>query len=215
MRVEIWMKSLLSQWLPKDPFIFIFLSWFIVFQVAGLFGDASIGNAINVVVVRLILLEQDEVKNKRSKKPKQNPNIKNKRQTLARRLLLTGWLALFPCLCALIACGGQDDLKITHHADNSLHSFCKWQKKLNMKGDDHPLHHDVSVLLTRWENLAQVWFFYDCSIQQGFFFNDWILLECIMFPEKFSCLQRCPIVPLIVLSISCCKWGRKQKFWRL
>lgn len=35
---------------------------FTIFQVAGLFGDASIGNAINVVVVRLILLEQDEVK---------------------------------------------------------------------------------------------------------------------------------------------------------
>uniref|UniRef100_A0A674MQ18 ADAM metallopeptidase with thrombospondin type 1 motif 7 n=1 Tax=Takifugu rubripes TaxID=31033 RepID=A0A674MQ18_TAKRU len=77
--------------------------------VAGLFGDASIGNAINVVVVRLILLEQDE-----------------------------------------------DDLKITHHADNSLHSFCKWQKKLNMKGDDHPLHHDVSVLLTRKDICAAI-----------------------------------------------------------
>uniref|UniRef100_A0A674MB76 ADAM metallopeptidase with thrombospondin type 1 motif 7 n=1 Tax=Takifugu rubripes TaxID=31033 RepID=A0A674MB76_TAKRU len=77
--------------------------------VSGLFGDASIGNAINVVVVRLILLEQDE-----------------------------------------------DDLKITHHADNSLHSFCKWQKKLNMKGDDHPLHHDVSVLLTRKDICAAI-----------------------------------------------------------
>lgn len=32
------------------------------FQVAGLFRDASIGNAINIVVVRLILLEQEEVK---------------------------------------------------------------------------------------------------------------------------------------------------------
>lgn len=53
------------------------------------------------------------------------------------------------CVCALVACGGQDDLKITHHADNSLLSFCKWQKKLNTKGDDHPLHHDVAVLLTR------------------------------------------------------------------
>lgn len=48
-----------------------------------------------------------------------------------------------------VTCGGQNDLKITHHADNSLNSFCKWQKKLNMKGDEHPLHHDVSVLLTR------------------------------------------------------------------
>ncbi|XP_061595470.1 A disintegrin and metalloproteinase with thrombospondin motifs 7 isoform X2 [Cololabis saira] len=70
--------------------------------VAGLFKDASIGNAINIVVVRIILLDQNE-----------------------------------------------DDLKITHHADNSLNSFCKWQKKLNMKGDEHPLHHDVAVLLTR------------------------------------------------------------------
>ncbi|CAF99891.1 unnamed protein product, partial [Tetraodon nigroviridis] len=77
--------------------------------VAGLFGDASIGNAINVVVVRLILLEKDE-----------------------------------------------DDLKITHHADNSLLSFCKWQKKLNTKGDDHPLHHDVAVLLTRKDICAAV-----------------------------------------------------------
>lgn len=33
----------------------------ILLQVAGLFRDASIGNAINIVVVRLILLEQDEV----------------------------------------------------------------------------------------------------------------------------------------------------------
>uniref|UniRef100_A0A4W6F6H6 ADAM metallopeptidase with thrombospondin type 1 motif 7 n=1 Tax=Lates calcarifer TaxID=8187 RepID=A0A4W6F6H6_LATCA len=77
--------------------------------VAGLFRDASIGNAINIVVVRLILLEQDE-----------------------------------------------DDLKITHHADNSLNSFCKWQKKLNMKGDEHPLHHDVAVLLTRKDICAAI-----------------------------------------------------------
>ncbi|XP_049574160.1 A disintegrin and metalloproteinase with thrombospondin motifs 7 [Syngnathus scovelli] len=77
--------------------------------VAGLFQDPSIGNAINIVVVRLILLEQDE-----------------------------------------------EDLKITHHADNSLNSFCKWQKQLNMKGDDHPLHHDVAVLLTRKDICASI-----------------------------------------------------------
>ncbi|XP_057704343.1 A disintegrin and metalloproteinase with thrombospondin motifs 7 isoform X2 [Corythoichthys intestinalis] len=77
--------------------------------VAGLFQDPSIGNAINIVVVRLILLEQDE-----------------------------------------------EDLKITHHADNSLNSFCKWQKRLNMKGDEHPLHHDVAVLLTRKDICASI-----------------------------------------------------------
>ncbi|KAL8197374.1 UNVERIFIED_CONTAM: A disintegrin and metalloproteinase with thrombospondin motifs 7 [Gekko kuhli] len=43
----------------------------------------------------------------------------------------------------------EEDLKITHHADNTLRSFCKWQKAINVKGDTHPLHHDVAVLLTR------------------------------------------------------------------
>ncbi|RLV92601.1 hypothetical protein DV515_00013708 [Chloebia gouldiae] len=43
----------------------------------------------------------------------------------------------------------MEDLKISHHADNTLKSFCKWQKSINVKGDSHPLHHDVAVLLTR------------------------------------------------------------------
>ncbi|XP_015273981.1 PREDICTED: A disintegrin and metalloproteinase with thrombospondin motifs 7 [Gekko japonicus] len=43
----------------------------------------------------------------------------------------------------------EEDLKITHHADNTLRSFCKWQKAINVKADTHPLHHDVAVLLTR------------------------------------------------------------------
>nr|XP_060611394.1 A disintegrin and metalloproteinase with thrombospondin motifs 7 [Anolis sagrei ordinatus] len=43
----------------------------------------------------------------------------------------------------------EEDLKITHHADNTLRSFCKWQKAINIKGDSHPLHHDVAILLTR------------------------------------------------------------------
>ncbi|KAG8440824.1 hypothetical protein GDO86_006527 [Hymenochirus boettgeri] len=71
-------------------------------MVAGLFHDASIGNRINIVIVRLILLESEE-----------------------------------------------EDLKISHHADKTLRNFCKWQKNLNMKGEDHPQHHDVAVLLTR------------------------------------------------------------------
>ncbi|NXB93073.1 ATS7 metalloproteinase, partial [Vidua chalybeata] len=71
-------------------------------MVAGLFHHASIGNPINIAIVRLILLEHEE-----------------------------------------------EDLKISHHADNTLKSFCKWQKNINVKGDSHPLHHDVAVLLTR------------------------------------------------------------------
>lgn len=51
----------------------------------------------------------------------------------------------------------QEDLKISHHADNTLKSFCKWQKSINVKGDSHPLHHDVAVLLTRCGAQAQLW----------------------------------------------------------
>ncbi|XP_059123046.1 A disintegrin and metalloproteinase with thrombospondin motifs 7 isoform X3 [Peromyscus eremicus] len=43
----------------------------------------------------------------------------------------------------------ENDLKITHHADNTLRSFCKWQKSINTKGDAHPQHHDTAILLTR------------------------------------------------------------------
>ncbi|OWF52704.1 A disintegrin and metalloproteinase with thrombospondin motifs 12 [Mizuhopecten yessoensis] len=71
-------------------------------MVATLFHEASIGNALNLVVVRLVLLEDP-----------------------------------------------QEELRLTHHADKSLRSFCKWQKNINFKDDDHPNHHDVAILLTR------------------------------------------------------------------
>ncbi|XP_068617098.1 A disintegrin and metalloproteinase with thrombospondin motifs 12-like [Brachionichthys hirsutus] len=71
-------------------------------MVAGIFHDASIGNAIHIILVRLILLQGDE-----------------------------------------------KDLKIVHHADTTLGSFCAWQKNLNPQSDTHPAHHDVAVLVTR------------------------------------------------------------------
>ncbi|XP_053304114.1 A disintegrin and metalloproteinase with thrombospondin motifs 12 [Spea bombifrons] len=71
-------------------------------MVTGLFHDASIGNAVHIKVVRLILLEEEE-----------------------------------------------EGLKIVHHADQTLASFCKWQKSINPKSDAHPAHHDIAVLLTR------------------------------------------------------------------
>ncbi|KAL3866276.1 hypothetical protein ACJMK2_043584 [Sinanodonta woodiana] len=71
-------------------------------MVATMFHDASVGNSINIVLVRILIMEEE-----------------------------------------------NDDLKITHHADNTLHSFCKFQKKINFKNEDHPNHHDVAVLITR------------------------------------------------------------------
>uniref|UniRef100_A0A8C8RNY0 ADAM metallopeptidase with thrombospondin type 1 motif 12 n=1 Tax=Pelusios castaneus TaxID=367368 RepID=A0A8C8RNY0_9SAUR len=74
----------------------------IINMVTGLFHDPTIGNAIHIVLVRLILLEEEE-----------------------------------------------QGLKIVHHADKTLASFCKWQKSINPKNDVNPIHHDVAVLLTR------------------------------------------------------------------
>uniref|UniRef100_A0A673HZB4 A disintegrin and metalloproteinase with thrombospondin motifs 12-like n=1 Tax=Sinocyclocheilus rhinocerous TaxID=307959 RepID=A0A673HZB4_9TELE len=71
-------------------------------MVAGIFHDASIGNAIHIVLVRLILLH-----------------------------------------------GEEKGLKIIHHADTTLNSFCTWQKNLNPQSDTHPAHHDVAILITR------------------------------------------------------------------
>uniref|UniRef100_A0A5F8GHP3 ADAM metallopeptidase with thrombospondin type 1 motif 12 n=1 Tax=Monodelphis domestica TaxID=13616 RepID=A0A5F8GHP3_MONDO len=78
-------------------------------MVTGLFHNPSIGNAIHIVVVRLILLEEEE-----------------------------------------------EGLKIVHHADKTLASFCKWQKSINPKSDLNPAHHDVAVLLTRKDICAGV-----------------------------------------------------------
>ncbi|XP_072353423.1 A disintegrin and metalloproteinase with thrombospondin motifs 12-like [Scyliorhinus torazame] len=79
----------------------------IINMVTSFFHDPSIGNAIHIVLVRLILLEEEE-----------------------------------------------EELKIVHHADHTLSSFCKWQKNVNPKSDSTPNHHDVAVLLTRMDICA-------------------------------------------------------------
>ena len=49
----------------------------------------------------------------------------------------------------VVACCWQEGLEISHHADNTLKSFCKWQATINPGDDSHPNHHDVAILLTR------------------------------------------------------------------
>ncbi|XP_071954532.1 A disintegrin and metalloproteinase with thrombospondin motifs 6-like [Antedon mediterranea] len=71
-------------------------------MVTGMYRDASIGNDINIILVRVILLKSD-----------------------------------------------QENLTIQHNAIPTLRSFSNWQQSINMKGDEHPNHHDVAVLITR------------------------------------------------------------------
>ncbi|XP_054711057.1 A disintegrin and metalloproteinase with thrombospondin motifs 7-like [Uloborus diversus] len=83
------------------------------YMVSSLYHDASIGNAINIVLVRLILLETEDQEK-------------------------------------------AEDLTISQHADDTLRSFCRWQKFVNPKDDNHPNHHDVAVLLTRYNICTKV-----------------------------------------------------------
>ncbi|CAH1118875.1 unnamed protein product [Phaedon cochleariae] len=46
------------------------------------------------------------------------------------------------------------DLIINQDADKTLESFCKWQQKINPKDIENPNHHDIAVLLTRYDICA-------------------------------------------------------------
>ncbi|XP_022240084.1 A disintegrin and metalloproteinase with thrombospondin motifs 6-like, partial [Limulus polyphemus] len=76
--------------------------------VSKLYGEQSIGNAIDVVVTRLVLLTEK-----------------------------------------------QPDLNITHHASDTLESFCNWQKLINTREvayrqlEEGIAHHDNAILITR------------------------------------------------------------------
>ncbi|EPY73149.1 A disintegrin and metalloproteinase with thrombospondin motifs 12 [Camelus ferus] len=106
-------------------------------MVTGLFHSPSIGNAIHIVVVRLILLEEEEW---------------NENDSLEQGVGPEGKLTpANPFLFFL-----QQGLKIVHHAEKTLSSFCKWQKSINPKSDLNPAHHDVAVLLTRKDICAGV-----------------------------------------------------------
>lgn len=42
------------------------------------------------------------------------------------------------------------DLAISKDANDTLKSFCLWQKKINPPDIKNPNHHDVAVLVTRY-----------------------------------------------------------------
>ncbi|KAF5270821.1 hypothetical protein FQA39_LY18869 [Lamprigera yunnana] len=43
------------------------------------------------------------------------------------------------------------DLMINANAEETLASFCKWQQTINPKDIQHPNHHDIAILLTRYD----------------------------------------------------------------
>ncbi|KAJ8970173.1 hypothetical protein NQ317_016646, partial [Molorchus minor] len=78
-------------------------------QVADFYHDASSGNQMDFVIVRMMYLEKEEE---------------------------------------------EIDLIINNDADKTLASFCKWQMKVNPQDIENPNHHDIAVLLTRYDICA-------------------------------------------------------------
>lgn len=104
-------------------------------QVSSLFKDGTIGTDINIVVVSLLLLEEDPVSGKHFTSHSL-VNQSNPSQSVVSVFRL------------------QLGLTISHHADQSLNSFCQWQSGLLGKGGKR---HDHAVLLTgldicSWKN---------------------------------------------------------------
>lgn len=102
-------------------------------QVSSLFKDGTIGSDINIVVVSLLLLEEDPVS----------------------RLTENTWADNRWSINVIVSVIHlQLGLTISHHADQSLNSFCQWQSGLLGKGGKR---HDHAVLLTgldicSWKN---------------------------------------------------------------
>lgn len=42
------------------------------------------------------------------------------------------------------------DLAITPAADETLKSFCEWQKSVNPQDTKNPNHHDIALLFSRY-----------------------------------------------------------------
>ncbi|CAH1113494.1 unnamed protein product [Psylliodes chrysocephalus] len=78
-------------------------------MVSDFYHDASSGNQMDVVVVRIMYLEKEEE---------------------------------------------EIDLAINENAEKTLESFCNWQVKINPKDVTNPNHHDIAVLLTRYDICA-------------------------------------------------------------
>ncbi|XP_012140614.1 A disintegrin and metalloproteinase with thrombospondin motifs 7 isoform X2 [Megachile rotundata] len=75
-------------------------------MVSDFYHDKSVGNQIDVVVVRMIYLEKEKE---------------------------------------------EIDLLISPAAEETLASFAKWAEKMNPPDSTHPNHHDIGVLVTRYD----------------------------------------------------------------
>ncbi|CAG9838536.1 unnamed protein product [Diabrotica balteata] len=140
-------------------------------MVSDFYHDASSGNQMDIVVVRVMYLEKEEeeidlVINtdaestlasfckwqvKINPKDITNPNYHD------IAVLLTSGNQMDIVVVRVMYLEKEEeeiDLVINTDAESTLASFCKWQVKINPKDITNPNYHDIAVLLTRYDICA-------------------------------------------------------------
>lgn len=111
-------------------------------MVSSLYKDPTIGNSVHVVVVKIILLEDEE--------SYQELNVTQAAVTTLDSFCRYKKNFPFPSLSK----GSSVDATLkSFNLSRSLRSRLvlrkRWQRTLNPKKDDDPQHHDVAILVTR------------------------------------------------------------------
>lgn len=113
-------------------------------MVSALYLDPTIGNFINIAVVKIVLMEEEDAE------VSIRVAIKNAACLMCIDFAIhaticysrgASFLRTNSLLCP--------QLDIAVNADRTLQNFCKWQQKHNPDEDSHPNHHDVAILVTR------------------------------------------------------------------
>lgn len=100
--------------------------------MSSIYKDPSIGNLINIVIVKLVIINNEPV-----------------------RLLYLFSSAFVHISLSFISenylslCVSQDGPVISFNAQATLKNFCIWQQSQNILDDNHHSHHDTAILITR------------------------------------------------------------------
>ncbi len=105
----------------------------ILFQVSLIYKDASLGNPVQIAVVRMLLLKDQEFV---ISSTSSSSGISSMNALLSDE---AGRAESFESL----------DNRPGKSASEMLRNFCKWQRSFNDPDDSSPLHHDTALLLTR------------------------------------------------------------------
>lgn len=95
-------------------------------QVSLIYKDASLGNPVQIAVVRMLLLKDQEF------------------------VLTTSAAGVDDTVSSSKESHELLDNRPGKSASEMLRNFCKWQRVFNDVDDSSPYHHDTALLLTRY-----------------------------------------------------------------